>query len=55
VTLAAAPAAAVALLSDLPSVVGALLALLLYGVMIVVTRATPKEIVELIPRRASAR
>jgi O-antigen/teichoic acid export membrane protein len=55
VTFAAAPAVALALLSDLPSLVCALLTVLLYGVMIIVTRATPKEIVELIPRRASER
>jgi O-antigen/teichoic acid export membrane protein len=55
VTLAAAPGVALALLSDLPSLVCALLALLIYAVMIVITRATPKEIVELLPRRTSAR
>jgi O-antigen/teichoic acid export membrane protein len=54
VSFAAAPGLALAFLSDLPSLVCALLAVALYGVLIVVTRATPKEIVELIPRRASS-
>jgi O-antigen/teichoic acid export membrane protein len=52
VAFAAAPAAAIALASDLPSLARALLALALYGVLIILTRATPKEIVELIPRRS---
>jgi O-antigen/teichoic acid export membrane protein len=53
VAIAAVPAAALALAADLPSLVRALLAVALYGLVIVVTRATPKEIVELIPRRSA--
>jgi hypothetical protein len=36
-------------LPDLPSLVRALLALLVYGVLIVLTRAVPDELVELLP------
>ncbi len=56
VAFAAAPAVALALLPDLPSLVRALLALFVYGVLIVLTRAVPRELVELLPlrlRRAS--
>jgi O-antigen/teichoic acid export membrane protein len=51
VALAAAPAAVLALLPDLSSLVRALLALAVYGLLIVLTRATPKELTELVPRR----
>lgn len=50
VALAAAPAVALALLPDLSSLVRAVLALLLYGLVIGLTRAVPREILELIPR-----
>jgi O-antigen/teichoic acid export membrane protein len=49
VALAAAPAAVLALLPDLPSLVCALLALLVYSLLIVLTRAVPAELVELLP------
>ncbi|HTA05254.1 MAG TPA: oligosaccharide flippase family protein [Solirubrobacteraceae bacterium] len=55
VALAAAPAAVLALLPDLPSLVRALLALLVYGVLIVLMRAVPEEIVELLPLRLRPR
>jgi hypothetical protein len=55
VALAAAPAVVLALLPDLPSLVCALLALLLYGVLIVLLRAVPSEIVELLPLRLRSR
>jgi O-antigen/teichoic acid export membrane protein len=55
VALAAAPGLALAFLSDLSSLASAVVALGLYAVLIVVTRATPREIVELIPHRASPR
>jgi O-antigen/teichoic acid export membrane protein len=55
VALAAAPAAVLALLRDLPSLVRALLALLVYGVLIVLMRAVPEEIVELLPLRLRPR
>jgi O-antigen/teichoic acid export membrane protein len=51
VTLAAAPAAVVALVPDLSSLVRGLLALAVYALVITLTRATPREITELIPRR----
>jgi O-antigen/teichoic acid export membrane protein len=51
VTLAAAPAVALALLPGVPSLGRALLALLAYGVVIVLTRAVPEEAIELLPAR----
>ena len=54
VLLAAAPATVLALDTDLPSLVRALLALGAYGLVIVITRAAPREILELLPRRRRA-
>jgi len=51
---AAAPAAVIALLPDLPSLVRALLALAVYGLLIALTRAVPRELTELIPRPGRA-
>jgi O-antigen/teichoic acid export membrane protein len=51
VTLAAIPAVVLELSLDLSSLVRALLALAVYGLLIALTRALPREIVELIPRR----
>jgi len=48
---AAAPAVALALLTGVPSVVRALLALLAYGLLIVLTRAVPAEMRDLLPAR----
>jgi O-antigen/teichoic acid export membrane protein len=50
VLLAGIPALAVALLPNISSLARALAALALYGLLIVLTRAVPEEIVELIPR-----
>ncbi len=50
VALAAAPALVLTLTLDLPSVVLIVLALGVYALVILLTRATPEEIVELIPR-----
>jgi Na+-driven multidrug efflux pump len=51
VLLAAIPAAALALsLRSVPSVVLTVIVLAVYGLIILVTRATPREITELIPR-----
>jgi O-antigen/teichoic acid export membrane protein len=50
VALAAVPAVALVLLLGLPSLVRAVLALLVYGLLIVWTRAIPEEITALIPR-----
>jgi O-antigen/teichoic acid export membrane protein len=51
VVLAAIPAAALALsLGSLPSVVLTAIVLAVYGLIILVTRATPEEITELLPR-----
>jgi O-antigen/teichoic acid export membrane protein len=57
VALAAAPAVAIALAPGLSSIVRALLALVAYALIIALTRAVPREILELIPRprRASGR
>jgi O-antigen/teichoic acid export membrane protein len=55
VLVAAAPATALALLSGVPSLVRAALALVVYGTLIVVMRAVPQEIVELLPPRRRAR
>ncbi len=51
VAVAAAPAVVLALLPDLPSLVRALLALAVYGLLIAVTRAVPAEVIELLPSR----
>ncbi|HTR88924.1 MAG TPA: oligosaccharide flippase family protein [Solirubrobacteraceae bacterium] len=51
VVVAGAPAAALALVPDIPSLVRAIAVLALYGVLIVALRATPPEIFELLPAR----
>ncbi len=51
VALASAPAVVVALLSGVPSLVRAVLALVAYGLLIVLTRAVPAEVLELLPAR----
>ncbi len=51
VALATAPAVVLALLSGMPSLVRMLLALAVYGLLIVITRAVPAEAVELLPVR----
>ena len=51
VALAAAPAVVLALLSGVPSLVRAVLALAVYGLLIVLTRAVPSEMLELLPAR----
>ncbi len=51
VVLAAAPAVVIALLSGVPSLVRALLALAVYGVVILLTRALPNEVFELLHER----
>jgi O-antigen/teichoic acid export membrane protein len=51
VALAAAPAVALALLSGVPALVRMLLTLAAYGLLIVLTRAVPDEVVELLPAR----
>jgi O-antigen/teichoic acid export membrane protein len=51
VVLAAAPAAAIALFVDVPSLIRVLLALLVYGGVIALTRAVPAEALELLPGR----
>ncbi|HSZ70454.1 MAG TPA: polysaccharide biosynthesis C-terminal domain-containing protein [Solirubrobacteraceae bacterium] len=50
VILAAAPAVALVVVLDLPSLVVAVIALCVYGLLILLTRAVPSEIAELIPR-----
>jgi O-antigen/teichoic acid export membrane protein len=55
VALAAAPAVALALVPDLPSLVRAVLALAVYGLVILLTRAVPNEVAELLPLRARRR
>jgi O-antigen/teichoic acid export membrane protein len=52
VAVAGAPAVLLALLTGLPSLVRAVLALFVYAVMIVLTRAIPGEVLELLPSRA---
>lgn len=54
VVLAAAPAVALSLALDLSSFVRTVIVMLVYGVLIVATRATPDEIIELIPRTRRA-
>jgi O-antigen/teichoic acid export membrane protein len=49
--LAAAPAVVLALLSGVPSLVRTLLALIVYGLLVILTRAVPAEVVELLPER----
>jgi len=51
VAIAAAPAVVLALLSGVPSIVRALLAVAVYAVLLLVTRAVPAEVVELLPAR----
>ena len=51
VALAAVPAVVLALLPGVPSLARALLALLAYGLVIVLTRAVPEEAIELLPAR----
>jgi O-antigen/teichoic acid export membrane protein len=51
VALAAAPGLALALEWNAPSLVRALLALAVYGLLIVLTRAAPAELLELLPAR----
>ncbi len=51
VSIAAAPAVVLALLSGVPSLLRALLALAAYGLLIVLTRAVPEEVLELLPAR----
>jgi O-antigen/teichoic acid export membrane protein len=51
VLLAAEPAGALALVLDLSSLVRTLIVLAVYALLIGVTRATPEELIELIPRR----
>jgi O-antigen/teichoic acid export membrane protein len=50
VAVAGVPAALLALLVDLPSLVLALLAMALYGLLVMLTRAMPPELIELLPR-----
>lgn len=50
VLLAAAPALALALTLPLPSIWKAIAVLAVYGLLIAVTRATPQEIIDLVPR-----
>jgi O-antigen/teichoic acid export membrane protein len=49
VALSASPAVAVALFSGLPSFLRAVVALTLYGALILLTRAVPKEVLEMLP------
>jgi O-antigen/teichoic acid export membrane protein len=51
VAVAAAAGLVPALLSDVPSLVRALLAVTVYGLLIVLTRAVPAEVVQLLPAR----
>jgi O-antigen/teichoic acid export membrane protein len=51
VAAAAIPAVVLALLTNLPSVVAAILVLSVYGALILATRAMPGELAELIPHR----
>ena len=51
VALAAAPAAVLALFPELPSLARALLALLAYALVIVLSGAVPEEAIELLPER----
>jgi O-antigen/teichoic acid export membrane protein len=51
VALAAAPGVVIALDSNAPSLVRALLALAAYGLLIALTRAAPAELLELLPAR----
>jgi len=55
VALATAPATAVALLSGVPSLARMLLALAVYGLLILLTRAVPAEVLELLSSRARRR
>ena len=51
VALAAAPAVVLALLSGVPSLIRVVLALAAYALVILVVRAVPAEVVELLPPR----
>lgn len=51
VALATAPAVVLALLAGVPSLVRAVLALAVYGLVIAITRAVPAEMLELLPAR----
>ena len=51
VLTAAVPAGALAIVLDLPSFALTVVVLALYGLLIAITRATPREITELLPRR----
>ncbi|HEY2180633.1 MAG TPA: oligosaccharide flippase family protein [Solirubrobacteraceae bacterium] len=53
--IAGAPAVVVALVPDLSSLVRALLAVVVYGVLVVLTRALPTELIELLPARLRGR
>lgn len=55
VAFATAPAVALALFANVPSLVRTVLALGVYGVLIVLTRAVPAELLELLPTRARQR
>jgi O-antigen/teichoic acid export membrane protein len=55
VALATAPAAAIALALDVSSLARTVIALGVYALLIVLTRATPREITELLPRPARHR
>ncbi len=55
VVLAAVPAVALAVLPTLPSVVRLALAIAVYALLILITRAVPAEITEIIPRPQRAR
>ncbi len=55
VALAATPAVLVALLSGLPSLVRAVLALAAYGLLVVLTRAVPGEVLDMLPVRLRLR
>ena len=51
VAIAAAPATAIALLDGIPSLVRTVLALVAYAAVILVTRAVPEEVADLLPGR----
>jgi O-antigen/teichoic acid export membrane protein len=51
VAAAAVPAAVLAVATGLPSVFAAILALSVYGALILATRALPEELAEIVPRR----
>jgi O-antigen/teichoic acid export membrane protein len=51
VVIAAIPATVLALLSGVPSLLRALLALAVYGLLVLIMRAVPAEVIELLPAR----